>query len=176
MSCGVGHRCSLDPALLWLWYRPAAMVLIGPLAWEPPYATGAAGKRPKKKDRTVAVATGQLEAVPGLTRCQPDARPCSGVFLSAIHSPQEWPQTPHRACEAPAASDFSLYPLHPGQSAPPSLPLSFLPSFLSSLSLSSQSPYTFSSLPCRCLIRIFTGPAPAITTPLPAEIIPHLRV
>ena len=31
-----------DPALLWLWWRPAAAALIGPLAWEPPYAAGAA--------------------------------------------------------------------------------------------------------------------------------------
>ena len=30
--------------LLWLWCRPAAAVLIRPLAWEPPYATGAALK------------------------------------------------------------------------------------------------------------------------------------
>ena len=22
MSCGVGHRCALDPTLLWLWCRP----------------------------------------------------------------------------------------------------------------------------------------------------------
>ena len=49
MSCGVGVRCSLDPTLLWLWYRPAAVVLIGPLAWEPPYATGVALKRQKAK-------------------------------------------------------------------------------------------------------------------------------
>ena len=28
-----------DPALLWLWCRPAATSLIRPLAWEPPYAT-----------------------------------------------------------------------------------------------------------------------------------------
>ena len=27
-----------DLALLWLWCRPAATALIGPLAWEPPYA------------------------------------------------------------------------------------------------------------------------------------------
>jgi len=33
MSCGVGHRCGLDPVLLWLWYRPAATALIQPLAW-----------------------------------------------------------------------------------------------------------------------------------------------
>ena len=31
-----------DPALLWLWWRPAAVALIKPLAWEPPYATGGA--------------------------------------------------------------------------------------------------------------------------------------
>ena len=31
-------------ALLWLWCRPAAVAPIGPLAWEPPYAMGAALK------------------------------------------------------------------------------------------------------------------------------------
>ena len=44
MSCGVGHRCGLDPALLWLWHRPADIALIRPLAWKPPYALGAALK------------------------------------------------------------------------------------------------------------------------------------
>ena len=38
-----------DPALLWLWCRPAAVALIQPLAWEPPYATGVAPKRQKTK-------------------------------------------------------------------------------------------------------------------------------
>ena len=38
-----------DPRLLWLWCRPAAAVPIGPLAWAPPCATGAALKRPKKQ-------------------------------------------------------------------------------------------------------------------------------
>ena len=33
-----------DPALLWLWCRPAAVALIRPLAWEPPYAKGEALK------------------------------------------------------------------------------------------------------------------------------------
>ena len=42
MNCGVGGRCSSDPALLWLW--PAAIAPIGPLAWEHPYVTGAALK------------------------------------------------------------------------------------------------------------------------------------
>ena len=44
-----------DPELLWLWlwlwYRLAATAPIGPLAWEPPYATGAALKRQKRKKR-----------------------------------------------------------------------------------------------------------------------------
>ena len=48
MSCGVGCRCGLDLALLWLWCRPAATALILPLAWEPPYATSV--KRPKNNN------------------------------------------------------------------------------------------------------------------------------
>ena len=31
MNCGVGHKCSSDPTLLWLW--PAFAALILPLAW-----------------------------------------------------------------------------------------------------------------------------------------------
>ena len=53
MSCGVGHRQGSDPVLLrlwlWPWLWPAAVALIGPLAWEPPYAAGAALKRKKRK-------------------------------------------------------------------------------------------------------------------------------
>ena len=45
MSCGVGCRCRSDPTLLWLWCRLAATGLIGPLAWEPPYASRAALKK-----------------------------------------------------------------------------------------------------------------------------------
>ena len=51
VSCGVGHRCGSHPALLWLWCRLAATGPIQPLAWEPPYATGAAPKKKKKKER-----------------------------------------------------------------------------------------------------------------------------
>ena len=50
MSCGVGHRRSSDLALLWLWRRTAAVAPIRTLAWEPPYATGAALKRQEKKN------------------------------------------------------------------------------------------------------------------------------
>ena len=51
MSCGVGRRRSSDLALLWLWHRPVATAPIKPLAWEPPYATGAALKRTKDKKK-----------------------------------------------------------------------------------------------------------------------------
>ena len=37
-----------DLASLWLWRRLAAAALIGPLAWEPPYAMSVALKRQKK--------------------------------------------------------------------------------------------------------------------------------
>ena len=45
-----------DPALLWLWCRPAATAPIRPLAWEPPYAVEAAlemakRQKDKKKDK-----------------------------------------------------------------------------------------------------------------------------
>ena len=51
MSCGVGCRHDSDPMLLWLWRRALAMALILPLAWEPPYATGAAQEMAKKKKK-----------------------------------------------------------------------------------------------------------------------------
>ena len=52
MGCVVGHRCGSDLTLLWLRHRPAAKAPIRPLAWELPYAMGAALKRKlKKKER-----------------------------------------------------------------------------------------------------------------------------
>ena len=55
MSYSVGWRLSLDSVLLWLWCRMAAAAPIGPLAWELPYATGAALKREKKKKEDIPV-------------------------------------------------------------------------------------------------------------------------
>ena len=49
MSCGVGHRHGSDLTLLWC--RPAAVAPIQPLAWEPPYATGAALKRQEQTNK-----------------------------------------------------------------------------------------------------------------------------
>ena len=47
-SCGVGRRCGSDPVLLWLCRKLATTALIGPLAWEPPYATSEALKSKNK--------------------------------------------------------------------------------------------------------------------------------
>ena len=49
MGCAVGCRHGSDLVLLWLWHRPAAVFLIRPLGWEPPYAVGVAIKTKKKK-------------------------------------------------------------------------------------------------------------------------------
>ena len=51
MSCGVGRRRGSDLALLWLWRRLAAIALTGPLAWELPYAGGAALNKQAKKTK-----------------------------------------------------------------------------------------------------------------------------
>ena len=51
MSCGVGHRHGSDPAWLCLWCRLAAAAPIGPLAWEPPYAMGAALEMAKRQQQ-----------------------------------------------------------------------------------------------------------------------------
>ena len=47
VSCGVGRRCSSDPALLWLWHRLAAVAPTRSLVWESPYAASVAP--PQKK-------------------------------------------------------------------------------------------------------------------------------
>ena len=41
----------LDLELLWLWRGRAATAPIGPLAWEPPRAVGAALKKDRKKKK-----------------------------------------------------------------------------------------------------------------------------
>ena len=71
---------------LWLRYKLAAVALIQPLAWEPPYATGAVQKRKKKKKKkfrlriscygTIGLAM-SLEhwdtgSIPSLTQCVKD--------------------------------------------------------------------------------------------------------
>ena len=53
MNYGVGQRCGLNLALLWLWCRPAAIAPAEALAWEPPYAMGMALKRQKTKNNPI---------------------------------------------------------------------------------------------------------------------------
>ena len=48
MICGIVRRCGSNQVSLWLWYRPADVAPVLPLAWELPYATGAALKKKKK--------------------------------------------------------------------------------------------------------------------------------
>ena len=47
MSCGVGRRRGLDPALLWPWCGLAAVALMRPLGGELPCAAALAPKRNK---------------------------------------------------------------------------------------------------------------------------------
>ena len=49
MRGSVDRRHISDLLLLRLWWRPAATASMRPLVWEPPWAAGAAPKRPKKK-------------------------------------------------------------------------------------------------------------------------------
>ena len=51
MNCAVGCRRSSDSALLQLWRRLAATAPIQPLAWETPYALGAAQEMEKKDQK-----------------------------------------------------------------------------------------------------------------------------
>ena len=62
VSWGGGHRCGLDPVLLWLWCQLAAAAVIQPLAWELAYAMGAALKRKEreiKREKHVSLQIGQ---------------------------------------------------------------------------------------------------------------------
>ena len=55
MNCGVSHRHRLDLESLWLWHGLAAVALIGPQVWEPPYAMGTTLKTKKKKKKKVSL-------------------------------------------------------------------------------------------------------------------------
>ena len=66
VSWGVGRRRGSDPALVWLWRRLAATAPITPLAWEPPYAVGAAQEKAKKKKNLLCnvVSLAELQTFP----------------------------------------------------------------------------------------------------------------
>ena len=51
MNCSVVRVQGSDPTLLWLWLWPAVVASFKPLAWELPYAVGAALENTKKKKK-----------------------------------------------------------------------------------------------------------------------------
>ena len=53
--CAVVRGSDLE--LLWLWYRPRAIALMRPLAWEPPCAVGVDLKKKKWSSHDDAVET-----------------------------------------------------------------------------------------------------------------------
>ena len=60
MIPGLDHWVK-DPALLWLWCRPAAAALSQPLAWERPYALVVALKTKTKQNKTINIHTNKEE-------------------------------------------------------------------------------------------------------------------
>ena len=82
-------RCSIpsltqwakDPALLWLWGRPAAVAPIGSLAWQPPYAVGMALNSIKESNQSIkiVIVTYRIQIQPPLT--------FAPTTLPLIHSP-----------------------------------------------------------------------------------------
>ena len=94
VSCGVGLRHSLDPALLWLWCRPAAAAPIRVLAWEPPYATGVAlGEKNKQHIHT--------EKTPSFSLCV-----CAPMCVWRVQT---------QACRGARAFSVPLWGPHSGQ-------------------------------------------------------------
>ena len=56
--------------LLWLWYRPAAVASIQPLAWESLYVAGAALKSKKRKKKKLV----GMGCVWGIVGCEEPSR------------------------------------------------------------------------------------------------------
>ena len=83
MSCGAGCRRSTDLALLWLWHRLEATVLIQPIAWKPPCASGVGLERQKrKKENNVYTPVGmpiiqKTTTNKGWRRCGEKGTPCT---------------------------------------------------------------------------------------------------
>ena len=86
MGCGVGCRHSSDPTLLWLWHRLAAAVLIGPLAWELPYAAGVTlEKKKRKRKKKKNPPCDQLIFLSSSSRLTEEFRPVTHSLLFPAH-------------------------------------------------------------------------------------------
>ena len=83
----------LDPALLWLWCRPAAVAPIPFLAWEPPYATGAALKTKTNKNPPTRKANPEDHGL-CKNRKPYGNRPCPLVKVNKVDSVRQLPRSP----------------------------------------------------------------------------------
>ena len=93
--------------LLWLWRRPTATAPIRPLAWEPPYATGAALKGQKTKNKQTNKTFPPLgwEYFAGMSYTGPSAPqwelkkvPCISCLLFSVSCPHfltSWDHLPN---------------------------------------------------------------------------------
>ena len=80
--CKSQMRLRSRPTLLWLWGRLVATAPIRPLAWERPYATGAAlekAKRQKKKQKTKTKLIGSSYLWPSGNQPNWDASGCRSL-------------------------------------------------------------------------------------------------
>ena len=110
MNCGVVLRHGSDPVRLWLCLWLAAVTPISPLAWELPYATGAALKKQKKKKKKRIFVSSTI--------CQPSKYPTMrafkwlqlsvGVGQGLFVSRGTWPATSHQT-SGPSSCSVSLW-------------------------------------------------------------------
>ena len=108
MSCGVGCRFVLDPLLLWLWCRLAAVALIRPLAWELPHALGAVLKSQKRgtnawASQEVSDWNWPLVSIFGVGGSEPVLSPCCTRVLR-----------PGAACLADSPAYLLIVNIEPG--------------------------------------------------------------
>ena len=103
--CGVGRRNGSDPALLWVWLRPAAAAPMQPLAWEPPYAVGV---DLKKKNRGREIFRDLVSEILNIKAFWRNVR-LYGFHLVCISSVQRSTDPVHgRASLGELALDFGL--------------------------------------------------------------------
>ena len=92
ISCDLGHIHGLDPALLWLWCRPATVAPIQPLAWELPCAVCVALKKQKQMNQKNHDQAPQLTTFQAVGTAPAEGHSCRGCdfckhILLQIHLP-----------------------------------------------------------------------------------------